>query len=149
MADDTVRIDNTVAWLRKAEQDLRRVGRCLEDDPPDREDALFHCQQAVEKAPKAFLTWHDIPFRKTHDLASLGAQCREVDPALGSALAQVDELTPYAWAFRYPTELIEPPEADALAAELLAKQIIEAVASRLPSEVKAQMRGASSKPSAS
>jgi HEPN domain-containing protein len=146
MADDAVRIDNTVAWLRKAEQDLRRIGRCLEDDPPDREDALFHSQQAVEKALKACLTCHDVPFRKTHDLAALGAQCSEVDPALGSALAQVDELTPYAWSYRYPTELIEPPEADALEAKVLATQIVEAVISRLPAEVQAQSRGPANKP---
>ena len=35
-------------------------------DPPLLEDALFHCQQAVEKVLKALLTWHDEPFRKTH-----------------------------------------------------------------------------------
>jgi HEPN domain-containing protein len=30
--------------------------------------AVFHCQQAAEKALKGFLAWHDTPFRKTHDL---------------------------------------------------------------------------------
>jgi HEPN domain-containing protein len=38
-------------------------------------DATFHCQQAVEKAMKAFLTWHDRIFRKTHDLVELGGHC--------------------------------------------------------------------------
>jgi HEPN domain-containing protein len=146
MADDAVRIDNTAAWLRKAEQDLRRIDRCLEDDPPDREDALFHCQQAVEKALKACLTWHDVPFRKTHDLAALGSQCSGADAALGPALAQVDELTPYAWSYRYPTELIEPPEADMLEAQALAIRIVEAVSSRLPAEVQTQARGPANKP---
>jgi HEPN domain-containing protein len=72
MAHDPVLVENTTAWLRKAGQDLRRVERCLADEPPDVEDALFHCQQTAEKAPKAFLTWHDQPFKKTHDLAALG-----------------------------------------------------------------------------
>jgi HEPN domain-containing protein len=118
----------------------------VEDDPPDREDALFHCQQAVEKALKACLTWHDVPFRKTHDLAALGAQCGEADAGLSPALAQVDELTPYAWSYRYPTELIEPPEADALEAKALAFRIAEAVRSRLPAEVQTQSRGPANKP---
>jgi len=130
--------------LRKALQDLRRIDPCLEDEPPDRADALFHCQQAVEKAVKACLTWHDVPFPKTHDLAALGAQCSEVDPALGSALAQVDELTPYAWSYRYPAELIEPPEADALEAKGLATQIVEAITSRLPASVQAEACGPAS-----
>jgi HEPN domain-containing protein len=146
MADDAVRIDNTEAWLRKAEQDLRRIDRCLEDDPPDLEDALFHCQQAVEKALKACLTWHDVPFRKTHDLATLGAQCSEADATLGPELAQVDDLTPYAWSYRYPTELIEPPAADALEAKALAFRIVEAVTSRLPAELQTQSRGPANKP---
>ncbi len=146
MADDAVRIENTAAWLKKAEQDLRRIDRCLEDDPPDREDALFHCQQAVEKALKACLTWHDVPFRKTHDLATLGAQCTEADAALGPALAQVDDLTPYAWSYRYPTQLIEPPAADALEAKALAIQVFEAVRSSLLAEVPSQSRGPADEP---
>jgi HEPN domain-containing protein len=74
MAHDPVLVENAAAWLQKAGQDLRRVERCLADEPPDVEDALFHCQQAAEKALKAFLTWHDQPFKKTHDLAALGSQ---------------------------------------------------------------------------
>jgi HEPN domain-containing protein len=41
-------------------------------------DATFHCQQAVEKTIKAFLTWHDRAFRKTHDLVELGAECSDL-----------------------------------------------------------------------
>ncbi len=72
---DPVLLRNTAAWLAKALQDMERVDRCLAVDSPDVEDALFHCQQAAEKALKAFLTFHDQPFRKTHDLAALGALC--------------------------------------------------------------------------
>lgn len=31
----------------------------------------FHCQQAAEKYLKAFLTWHQVAFSKTHDLQEL------------------------------------------------------------------------------
>jgi len=41
-----------LAWLSKADQDLG-AARMLLDGYPD--VSLFHCQQAVEKALKAFL----------------------------------------------------------------------------------------------
>ena len=69
---DPILVRNVAAWLHKAQQDLQRIERCLAAKSPDVEDALFHCQQAAEKALKAFLTFHDQPFRKTHDLATLG-----------------------------------------------------------------------------
>ena len=47
MALDPVLVENTSAWLQKAEEDLQRVGRSLSADPPDVEDALFHSQQAA------------------------------------------------------------------------------------------------------
>ncbi len=56
------------AWLAKAGNDLRAAEVGLAADPPLVEDALFHCQQATEKAMKAFLAAYDTPFRKPHDL---------------------------------------------------------------------------------
>lgn len=35
-------------------------------------DIVFHSRQAAEKAMKAFLAWHDAPFRKTHNIEELG-----------------------------------------------------------------------------
>lgn len=55
-------------------------------------DALFHCQQAIEKALKAFLTWHDEPFRKTHDLGELGTQCVTLDDTLTALLRRAAPL---------------------------------------------------------
>jgi len=45
MQPDQTRIEDAKAWLAKAGQDLRRVDVLLGIDPPDMEDALFHCQQ--------------------------------------------------------------------------------------------------------
>jgi hypothetical protein len=44
----------------------------LAAEPPDPEGGLFHSQQAAEKALKGFLTWHDVPFRRVHELDQLG-----------------------------------------------------------------------------
>jgi HEPN domain-containing protein len=68
MAADKERAADTRAWLVKAEADLRGATVDLAAEPPLLEDALFHCQQASEKALKSLLTWHDLPFRKTHSL---------------------------------------------------------------------------------
>ena len=62
---------------------------------------MFHCQQAAEKALKAFLTFHDQPFRKTHDLASLGKQYANIDATLEALVDRLDDLSEYAWAYRY------------------------------------------------
>jgi len=103
-------------WRRTPRRGCGRRGRisagferCLTDEPPDVEDALFHCQQAAEKALKAFLIWHDRPFKKTHDLAALGSQCKGIDNSLDLLIDRLDDLSQYAWAYRYPTSLTEPP----------------------------------------
>jgi HEPN domain-containing protein len=52
---DPVRIEDTKAWFSRAHEDLRAAAIGLEADPPLLEDALFHCQQAAEKAEKGLL----------------------------------------------------------------------------------------------
>jgi HEPN domain-containing protein len=135
MAHDPVLVENTAAWFRKALQDLRRVERCLTEESPDLEDALFHCQQAAEKALKALLTWHDEPFKKTHDLAALGNQCKQIENSLDRLFDRLDDLSEYAWAYRYPTSLAEPTSPEVDEASALAHMILDELEKRLPPEV--------------
>ena len=51
----------TQAWFQKASQDLRAGTLVLGAEPPIVDDALFHAQQAAEKAIKGFLVWHEQP----------------------------------------------------------------------------------------
>ncbi len=95
MQADTARVEDVKAWLAKASQDLRRV-EVLLAAPSDSEDALFHCQQAAEKAFKAFLTWHDVPFRRIHELDTIGGQCADLDSTLADLVDRADCLTKYA-----------------------------------------------------
>jgi HEPN domain-containing protein len=60
MPPDPQRLADTAPWLRKASNDLRYAAIDLAADPSAPEDAVFHCQQAVEKALKAFLVWRDV-----------------------------------------------------------------------------------------
>ena len=108
MQHDSVRLGDTRVWLIKARKDLRSAEHGLIASPPLLEDVLFHCQQAAEKALKGFLTWHDIPFRKTHSLEEIGQQCITIDPTMRKLLDRVVPLTEYAWKFRYPGKVEEP-----------------------------------------
>ena len=104
MPHDPIRMADTKAWLAKADMDLRAAAHELTAVPPFTADAVFHAQQAAEKAMKGFLAWHDVPFRKTHGLAEIGHQCADIDPSVESLLMRAAGLTQYAWKFRYPGE---------------------------------------------
>lgn len=92
-------------------------------------DAVFHCRQAAEKAMKAFLTWHDVPFRKTHDLGVLGGQCVEIDPSLTKVLRSAAPMTEYAWKFRYPGDVFEPPREEVDRALAPARDVVAKIES--------------------
>jgi HEPN domain-containing protein len=136
MPDDPERIVETRSWLIKAASDLRAAEHLLVARPPLVGVALFHAQQAVEKALKAFLDWHDSPFRKTHDLSELGRQCLKLDGALEDLCREAARLTVFAWLFRYPGESEEPPLGEAREDLALARAVYEAVLIRLPEEVR-------------
>ena len=116
-------------------QDLRRGEVLLAATPPDFEDALFHCQQAAEKAFKGFLTWHDVAFRRIHELDTIGGQCADVDSTLADLASRADVLTKYAWRFRYPGAPYQPSLQEMEEARALAREAYQAVLDRLPAEV--------------
>lgn len=72
----------TRSWLAKAFSDLRAAAHEFTAQPPILDDIVFHAQQAAEKALTGFLSWHDRPFRRTHDLVELGQACADLDPTL-------------------------------------------------------------------
>ncbi|MFQ5720664.1 MAG: HEPN domain-containing protein [Acidobacteriota bacterium] len=134
MPHDPARIAETREWLQKAALDFRGAHIDLEAKPPLLEDALFHCQQAVEKALKGFLAWHDVPFRKTHSLEELGASCEQVDPALKAVLDPAVPLTEFAWAFRYPGDHPTPTNEEARQGHDAARRAVAGTVARLPED---------------
>jgi predicted nucleotidyltransferase/HEPN domain-containing protein len=130
------KLEDTKEWLRKAENDLRGADRLVGASPPLLGLTLFHCQQAVEKALKAFLAWHDVPFRKTHEIEELGQACLALDATLTDLIARAGSLTDYAWKFRYPGGGPLPPEEETKETIELARQLYEAVLERLPDDCK-------------
>jgi len=68
-------------WLVKARHDIESANVLAAHPHLLRDTAVYHCQQAAEKALKGYLTWVDSPFQKIHDLTALLAQCSRHDAA--------------------------------------------------------------------
>ena len=119
------------AWFQKATNDLRGADIDLAAAPPLVEDALFHCQQAAEKAMKGYLTAHERVFRKTHDLDELARACEAIDPTLKAVLLEARDLTVFAWEFRYPGDSQVPSESEAVQTLTLAWQVVSVLLHRL------------------
>ncbi len=136
MAVDPELQAETHAWLLKAATDLRAAETLLSTSPPLFDQAVFHCQQAAEKALKAFLTWSGCVFRKTHNLEEIGEQCVSIDPSLREIVDRAVPLTEYAWKFRYPGGPYEPTAEETVDAIAISRAVLDAVLGRLPSELK-------------
>jgi HEPN domain-containing protein len=137
MAPDEARFDDVRAWLRKAILDLRAAEHEISVAEAGLwADVVFHAQQAAEKTLKAYLAWHDVPFRKTHNLEELGGECVSLDGTLRAIIKRAVPLTEYAWKFRYPGEPEEPSQNEAEEALRIAQEVYEQVVSRLPEGVR-------------
>jgi len=93
MPHDPARVEDTKGWLARADDDLKAAEHLLKPSPPHLRSALFHCQQAAEKALKAFLAWHDVPFSKTHDIEQIGEACIALDASLRRSVDRAVPLT--------------------------------------------------------
>jgi HEPN domain-containing protein len=134
MSIDETKIRLTREWFVAADNDLVAVSRLLQD-PPLTALAAFHCQQAVEKALKGYLMWHDAPFRKTHNLLQLVEQCSSHDESFNQLKEIAELLTPYATEARYPDTGLDL-SAEALSdSQEMASSALAFVRQRLPENV--------------
>ena len=120
-------------WLRKAEADLDAAEVLLGSKRLDSYPSCFHSQQAAEKYMKAFLTWHQVEFPKTHALGELLDLIAQADEVLSASMSGVTALNPYGTEVRYPGDIPEPTQEEAREALALAQSVREAVLSALPS----------------
>ena len=70
------------AWMAKARSDLGTAKKLAGGPDAYLDTAIYHCQQAAEKAIKALLVQHDLRFEKTHDLEVLIARAIPAAPTL-------------------------------------------------------------------
>ena len=136
MPPDPARIAEARPWFVKADHDLRAAGVLLAATPALLGEAAYHCQQAAEKSLKGYLSWHDFPFGKTHDLAAIGGLCVANDASLESVCQRADRLSVFAWAFRYPGDPEEPTQTEVESALALAREVYEAMLAKLPAELR-------------
>jgi hypothetical protein len=85
---------------------------------------------------KGFLIWNDRPFGKTHHLAMVGGHRVAQDQSLEPVCRRAERLSVFAWVFRYPGDAEEPAGEEAQSALVLAREILEAMLSRLPAELR-------------
>jgi HEPN domain-containing protein len=121
------RLAETARWLAKAAEDLRAAEVDLAAAPPLLADAGFHCQQAAEKAMRGLFVFDAETFGKTHDLRALGDRLLARHPELARHVDDVAALTEYAWRFRYPGELFDPPEDEVRESLAAAASLVSAV----------------------
>lgn len=106
----TEAVDRLVgAWLNKARHDIETARRAVDHVEPITDTAVYHCQQAAEKALKAVLIKRGDSVFKSHDLVALLTKCANSDQAFAQWVEVAATLTPYATAFRYPSDDPESP----------------------------------------
>ena len=93
-------------WIIKAWRDLEAMRRVTSVKPPLYDVAVYHCQQAAEKAITAFLVHHGKSYNRTHDVGLLVDLAREIDETFESLSDAADLLTPFATQFRYPNLIV-------------------------------------------
>ena len=119
-------------WVYKADQDIRSAETLLAQDPPLLYPSCFHSQQAAEKYLKAYLTWRQVEFPKTHSIREIIGLIKTVDEGLAMNLLPAAALTPYGVDVRYPGDVPEPKRRDTEVALALAGNVRDAVLKMLP-----------------
>lgn len=125
------------AWMTKAWHDLEAARLVANAPIPFLDVAVYHCQQAAEKAMKAFLVHHGRAVVRTHDIEVLVDIAREIEPNMDQLAEAADVLTPYASRFRYPSAVfsVEPLREEFEEALHHAQAIFQFVLQHLPETV--------------
>jgi len=123
------------AWLAKAKGDLLAAETLAAPKIGQRDIAIYHCQQASEKAIKGLLVFRELGFEKTHDLERLLELARDDTDSLSHLDEHARILTPYAVEFRYPGDIFAPDEEEMQTALKLAREVVVTVSSLIRSEL--------------
>ncbi len=132
---DEAKRDEIQQWLIKSQRDLGAARLLIGNEDPYLDIVAYHCQQAAEKSLKAYLTYQDVIFRKTHNLQILVQDCLAFEPGFSQLQAMADVLNPYATEYRYPGSALQPEIDEAELALEMAQTIVNFVRSVLPDEV--------------
>lgn len=121
-----------IAWMEYGDNDLRAAQILIDDPNPLIGVALYHIEQSVEKALKAYLIAQNISFALTHDLGPLLKSCCNIDEDFSQFTADAKEISPYATKSRYPNKSYTSPTIKAVEQMIKqARQILEFVRERI------------------
>jgi len=120
-------------WLERANADLRMADLAQADASLIAETG-FHCQQAAEKALKAYLTFQEVEFDWSHNIPYLLRLCADKDPLFAQFEPFAGRLTQFAVQFRYPTFEPSPPIEESRQALSVARDIVQFVLQHLPAQ---------------
>jgi HEPN domain-containing protein len=126
--DPRARWEAVNRWLEVAQVD-RNAAQALMAVPSLRPSAPFHCQQALEKLLKGFLTLAGKRGGKTHALDRLGAAAAKSFPEIEELVAAAKNWSDWAFVYRYPSDEAPPvPDENELRRAL---EVVDALATRL------------------
>ncbi len=128
--------DEVKAWLTKAKSDLDSARVLIDYRPAVYDTACFHCQQAAEKAFKAFLVARAAEFDRVHAMSYLIDMCAAQNEAFDDLREKAELLGPFAVEVRYPGDALEVSHEDAEEAYAAAHAIWEFVLDQLPPRVR-------------
>jgi len=123
------------SWIEKATNDHRTAKVAMELSRPIADTSAFHCQQAIEKLLKAFLTLKEFEFENIHDLELLAQQCAKLDSDFRPLIERVAPVTAYAVRFRYPGPG-DPTVEEVQEALSVVDQVWNFVIAKLPPETR-------------
>lgn len=119
--------EHVLAWLAKADADLRMAHFALDDTGGAMPDQVaFHAQQAAEKALKAVLVADGRFVPRTHNLTLLADALAPHETVTDEFLRQCTDLSLYAVGSRYP-DFDEPDPAKAESALAFAEVLVAKV----------------------
>ncbi|MGI8687297.1 MAG: HEPN domain-containing protein [Thermomicrobiales bacterium] len=130
---DEAKRERVQNWLTNAAIDLESA-KVLATGSNHRlfETAVYHCQQAAEKAVKGFLFFHDQRFSKTHDIEALINLAGPIEVGFEKWREATNLLTPYVAVYRYPGSPPSPTRKEFNQALRSATNIYTFVLSLLP-----------------
>jgi HEPN domain-containing protein len=123
------------SWLIKAKHDLASARVLAASTPPLLDTAIYHCQQAAEKAVKGYLVFCDQEAERVHDIEVLVRSAVSCAHEFEEWVDVGIELTPYAHLYRYPGPAPEPTQGQFDRALSAAEGLYKFVISLLPTEI--------------
>jgi HEPN domain-containing protein len=127
-------------WLLIASHDLAAARLLARGEQAIPDVAVYHCQQAAEKALKGFLVFWNESAGDTHDVGLLLEQAAKIEPCFDSWQDAAERLAPFA-AFGEDPDAFEEPDLEQVEEALDdAECIYNQVLSYLPAEVHPETR---------